>query len=122
MPVLYIAFVALMSLFAEDLNDKIARNMKEGNATELSHSFNNSIELSIMGKEETYSKIQAEMIIKDFFSKNQPSNFTITRKGVSDQTTRFINGKLETGTGIFKVHILMKSNSGSFLITELRIE
>jgi len=122
MPIIYIAFVTLISMFAEDLNDKIARNIKEGNASELTTSFNNSIELSIMGKEETYSKTQAEIIMKDFFSKSKPSNFSIARTGVSDPATKFINGKLETTAGIYKVYILMKSNSGSFLITELRIE
>ncbi|MDZ4759238.1 MAG: DUF4783 domain-containing protein [Bacteroidota bacterium] len=104
------------------MSDKIARNIKAGNATELSSSFNTSIELSIMGREETYSKTQAEMILKDFFAKNKPKNFTISNKGVSDAATKFINGKLETNAGIYKIYILMKSNSGSFLITELRIE
>lgn len=122
MPIIYIVFTALVSLFAEDLNDKITRNLKEGNAVELSSSFNNSIELSIMGTEETYSRTQAQMILKDFFIKNKPRNFTITNKGVSDAATRFINGKLETSSGVFKVYILMKSSSGIFLITELRLE
>lgn len=122
MPIIYIAFAALISLFGEDLNDIISRNLKEGNATELCSSCNNSIELSIMGKEETYSKTQAEMILKDFFSKNKPSSFTTTRKGSSDPATKFLNGKLETSAGIYKVYILMKSNLGVFLITELRLE
>lgn len=122
MRLIHFAVAAIVSLFAPDVSDKVIKNFKEGNAAELSQNFSSSVELSILGAEETYSKTQAEMIMKDFFAKNKPSNFVTTSKGGNDKATKYINGKLETSSGIFKVYILMKNNSGVFLITELRLE
>ncbi|MSQ79538.1 MAG: DUF4783 domain-containing protein [Flavobacteriaceae bacterium] len=101
-----------------DAFDDIAKQIKAGSAAGLSGHFNSSLELSIGDNDEAYSKSQAEMIAKDFFTKNPPKNFTINHKGSSGASTRYANGVYESSTGNFKVYILIKGN----VINELRFE
>jgi hypothetical protein len=37
---------------------------------------NNNVNVTILDNENTYSKAQAEMVIKDFFAKHQPKAFS----------------------------------------------
>ncbi len=101
-----------------DVFDTFAKNIKTSNVSALSSSFNTTIELGLPNNDDAYSKSQAEMILKDFFAKNTPSNFIIDHKGTSGGNSRFANGTLETNTGRYKVYILVKGN----IIYELRFD
>ncbi|NTW26170.1 MAG: DUF4783 domain-containing protein, partial [Lentimicrobium sp.] len=58
------------SVYAQkELNPKIIAAIKSANAKELSTYFNNPVDLTTPGNEGTYSKAQAEMIVKSFFQK-----------------------------------------------------
>jgi uncharacterized protein YxeA len=100
-----------------DVFDTFAKNIKTSNVSALSSSFNTTIELGLPNNDDAYSKSQAEMILKDFFSKNILSSFTIDHKGTSGNS-KFANGTLETNTGRYKVYILVKGN----IIYELRFD
>lgn len=101
-----------------DMFDDIGRHIKAGNAGALAGFFNSTLELSIGEQDDAYSKSQAEMMLRDFFAKNPPKNFTISHKGSSGAGTRYANGLYESSTGNFKVYVLLKGN----LINELRFE
>ena len=114
-----ICFATVATVLAQtDQLDDCARNIKTSNVTALGASFNSTIELSLPGNDAAYSKSQAEMILKDFFTKNIPSNFVIDHKGTSGGNSKFANGTLDTSTGRFKVYILIKGN----IIYELRFD
>jgi len=110
-----------VSIWAEDglpvLPGEVISAMKSGNASLLARYFNSSIELEIMGKDAIYSKSQAEMIMKDFFSKNSPVNFTVRFEG-GPENARYAVGTLATSRGNYRVNILIKDN----LIHQLRID
>lgn len=95
--------------------------LKSGNAKELAKFFNSNIELEIFGDEEVYSKAQAELIVKDFFTKHIPSNFTKLHEGGKDGS-KYIIGNITTSTGTYRVYFLLKEKNGAALIHEFRIE
>ena len=108
-----------LNTFAQtDVFDDIAKNIKTADASHLAGFFNTTVELSMPGNNDAFSKTQAEMIMKDFFARNSPKNFTINHRGGSGTTSRFANCTLETSSGVFKVYIYMKGNE----INELRFE
>ncbi|MBS1659861.1 MAG: DUF4783 domain-containing protein, partial [Bacteroidetes bacterium] len=59
--------------------DEITFAMRAGNANQLSRYLDTRVDISLPEKSDTYSKIQAEMIIRDFFSTNGVQNFLVKR-------------------------------------------
>lgn len=113
----------ITSLFAFDIYDDISNSIRNGNANQLSTFFGNSIDLTILDKENIYSKAQAELILKDFFSKNPPKSFNILHKGSSPEGTHYVIGHLIAVSGkIFRTSYHFKINDGKTILLELRLE
>src|SRR5688572_2217602 len=93
---------------------------KAGNATKIASYFAENVDLSILETENLYSRSQAEQILKNFFTKHKPSEFTIVHKGKSGQSEYFI-GELTCTDAIFRVTLNSKSGDAKE-ITALTIE
>lgn len=111
-----------LSLFALPLPTSIITALKSGNSSELAKYMEASIDLSIPGNEGAFSKSQSELILKNFFIKNQPTAFKVMHSGDSKNNTHFSIGNLTTSKGNFRVYILYKETGAVVTIIELRIE
>lgn len=110
-------------LFAVDIFEDIANSIRSGDARQLAVFFGNTIELQIIDQENVYSKAQAELILKDFFIKNQPKTFSILHKGSSPEGTQYVIGNLTTTKGkSFRTSFYLKNIDGKSILQELRIE
>ena len=109
------------TVFAGDLPDAVVSALKSGNAKELAKYFNPNIDLTIIDKQDIYSKTQAEIILKEFFSKNIPSNFTVMHQG-GKEGSKYVIGNLITSTGTYRVSLFLKLQGVSQVIQQLRIE
>ena len=105
----------------EEIPSDIAIAFKVGTAKELARFFNDNLELSVAGKEDIYSKSQAERIVDDFFTKYPPKSFKFIHQG-GKADAQYAIGKLVTFNGNFRVYMLLKKNQGKLLIHQLRIE
>ena len=65
--ILVLFLLAGNSLFALDIYEEIANSIRSGDARQLASYFSNTIDLTVLGKENVYSKAQGELILKDFF-------------------------------------------------------
>ncbi|MFT7588723.1 MAG: hypothetical protein ACI959_000935 [Limisphaerales bacterium] len=101
---------------------KISSAIKNGNAKALSDHFDNSVEITILDKESTYSKSQAAGVVKNFFARNAPESFQIIHKGDSGGDSKYAIGKLSTSEGTFRTYIYVKRKGGVLLIQQLRFE
>src|SRR6201989_180619 len=101
--------------------DEITAAIKVGNAGELSRYLDSRVDISLPEKSDTYSRIQAEMIIRDFFSTNVVQNFLIKRKGTNGGS-EFCVGVLQTSKGDFRTTIFMKQKGDKQLLQELRFQ
>ncbi|MFA6924942.1 MAG: DUF4783 domain-containing protein [Bacteroidales bacterium] len=124
--ILFLSLVSFLgfSFFAsvQDATDDITKAINSGNSKELAKFFNTTIDLTLPGYEDTYSKAQAEIIVKEFFTKNTPKSFTVIHKGLSKDNSPYIIGKLETSKNSFRVTYLLRKVSDKFLIHQLRFE
>lgn len=102
--------------------ESITLAIKGANSGELSKYFSNTLEIIIPGKEGTFSKNQAEMIMKDFFVKNPLTSFTTNQQGSSNGGAQFMIGTYKSGKTIFHVYVLVKPVSGQMLIQQLHFE
>ena len=107
---------------AAPITDNLVVAFKKGNSTEIASYFENSVDLSIPGNEGVFSKIQAKLILKTFFLKNKPTNFTVVHNGDSKNNSHYSIGNLTTAKGTFRTYILYKEVNKKVTILELKIE
>ena len=116
-------FLAVTTVKALDIYDEIANAIRSGDSKQIAVYFGNSVDLTIMNQEDVYSKAQAELIVKDFLTKNQPKSFSILHKGSSKEGTMYAIGKLSAANGkTFRTSFFVKLTSGRYLVQELRFE
>ena len=123
---IFLFLLCVVKVFAlADIADDISGALKSGNTKEISKYFNTNVSLTI-GKtvlEDNYSKVQAEQILTEFFSKNTPKVFNILQKGGSRDGSKYAIGLMETKQGaLFRTYFVIKNVSGQNYIVELRLE
>lgn len=120
--ILFLVFFTTQ-VFSLDAFDEIAFAIRGGDAKQLSTYFGATLDLTIVNREDVYSKAQAEQVIKDFFSKNAPKTFTIIHKGSSPEGTQYAIGNLVTSSGkTFRTSFYFKNSGGKNTLMELRFE
>jgi hypothetical protein len=114
-------FILFSSFDITSSIDDVVVAMKTGNASQLSKFFDSSVEVSMPDKSNSYSKSQAEMVLKDFFSTNNVRGFDIIHKG-ENAGSQYCIGMLQTGSGTYRTTIFMKQKAGIQVLQELRFE
>jgi hypothetical protein len=90
--------------------------IKAGSSKELVKSFNTMVELNFEGAKKTYSKSQAELVMKEFFKKYPPDDFQYIHKGSSKEGLTYVIGKYTYESGSFRVWILVKKFDDRYLV------
>ena len=119
--VLSILTFFLSSLKVNTGIDEVVAAMRSGNSTLIAKYFDDRVDLSMPDKSNTYSKTQAELVLKDFFTNNPVKKFEIIHKG-ENAGSQFCIGTLYTKNGSFRTTIFMKQKGGGQLLQELRFE
>jgi hypothetical protein len=101
--------------------DEVAAGMKSGNAAVIAKYFDNTVEITLPDKGGSYSKSQAEIILKDFFTNNPVKSFDIIHKG-QNAGSQYCIGTLVTKSGSFRTTIYMKQKGDVQVLQELRFE
>ncbi len=118
-------FLLLISLTAFSYSfiqkDDIVTALKSGSADKMAKYFDNMVDVSIPGKSNTFSKGQAEMVVKDFFALNKVKNFEVQHSG-SNPSSNFIIGTLTTNSGNYRTTVYMRSRGDKQLIQGVEFE
>jgi hypothetical protein len=118
---LLLASAIVLSSFGQSSIDEVIGALRSGNATELSKYFDDNVEVTLPVKSDSYSKAQAQMILKDFFANNDVRGFELKHKGDSPGG-HYCIGTLQTKSGNFRAHVFMKSKGNKELVKELRFQ
>jgi hypothetical protein len=116
-----IALLAVPEVSKSQIPDQIILSLKTGNARALSDYFNQNVELVVLDNDNVYSKAQAQQIVNNFFSNNEPEGFNVIHQG-GKEGAKYVIGNLVTKNGKFRVYFLLKQNQGKDYIHQLRIE
>lgn len=115
--------VPVTNLSAGDIGNDIAAAIRAGDARQLSAWFNNHIDLTVLGKEELYSKAQAEQILRDFFKKHPPKSFILKHHSSNPATTQYgIGSYLSRNGEKYRIHFLIKKIGNQTFIQQFSIE
>ena len=93
--------------------------IKAGNAKELAKFFNQTVDVNLEGEVNTYSKAQAEFVLRDFFKKNPPSDFSIVHTGSSKGGLQFAIANFKSSSNQFNTLIRVKQSESTYLIHEI---
>lgn len=117
-----IAAVALLSSFnfTGGIDDIIA-GLKAGNASQIAKYFDNTVEIALPDKSNSYSKGQGEMILKDFFNSSPVRSFDVLHKG-ENSGSQYCIGTLVTAAGSFRTTVFMKQKGDRQMVQEIRFE
>ena len=114
-------FVALSSFTFFASIDEVVTGLRSGNTTLIAKFFDNTVEITIPDKSNSYSKVQAEMVLKDFFSTNVVKGFEIVHKG-ENAGSQYCIGNLSTKNGIYRTTVYMKQKGDKQLLQEITFE
>ena len=114
-------------IMAQDKNKQLSQIIpsafQSGDASKLANYFNASIDLALMNYEGTYSKKQAEQILKTFFENYPVKSFTLEHTGNSNDGSSYLIGLHKTTNNkSFRVYILFKKENNVELIQQLQFE
>lgn len=101
----------------------INRSLETGNARLLAASFGQNVNLSMPRAEGTFSKSQAEIILRDFFSRHRPEGYRQHVQNHSDDGSIYLIGSLTTHSGQrFRVYIIIKQMQGGHVLHHLQFD
>ena len=119
---LVLFFLSISPIINAQNLDSVKNALQKGDASQLAHSFSETIELNIMDENGFYSKTQAKIVLDNFFEKNKPTSYTIKHEGGAKSKSQFIIGTLKSKDKSFRTHILYNKLNDKIKIIEFRIE
>lgn len=99
--------------------DEVVSAIRTGNSAELAKYFDSRVDIALPDKSDTYSKAQAEMIVRDFFSSKGVTGFEIKHKG-ENGGAQFCVGILKTRNAEYRTHLFMRQRGDRQLLQEIR--
>ena len=119
-------FAGLTSLIQKDINTTVSEinaALKAGNVAKIVSYLSDPVDLTLPSADDSYSKSQAEVILKKFFNKNKVKSYSQKQSGKSVDGSVFIIGTYQTTTGKkYRSYFLIKSSGGKNLIQFIEFE
>ena len=117
----FLSFILLTSFKPSMSIDDVVNAMKTGSVPEMAAFFDNTVEITLPDKGNSYSKTQASLVLTDFFNNNPVKGFTVIHKG-QNAGYQYCIGTLITKNGNFRTTIQMKQKKDGEVLQELRFE
>lgn len=102
-----------------DVIDQVKETIKAGSAKELSRYLNQTVDVTLNGTVQSYSKAQAEFVFRDFFKQHPPSEFSIIHQGSSKGGQPFAIGQFKSGGETYRVFMKIKAINNQQLVHEI---
>jgi hypothetical protein len=119
--VLFLSLAVSVTAYSQKAVDEIGTAIGIGNVNGISRFIDDAVILTIDGTQATYSKSQAEMVLRNFFSKNSPKDYHADHSSGSKSCSYAI-GSFVAATGNYRTYISVRKKDGNTYIQEIRIE
>ena len=102
-----------------DVINQVRETIKAGSSKELSKYLFQTVDVTIEGKVQSYSKAQAEFVFRDFFRQHPPGEFNIIHQGSSKGGQPFAIGQYKSAGETYRVFMKIKSVNRQQLLHEI---
>lgn len=121
--VTFFVFIAIHTSSAQTQKfDAIADALRTGNSSALANFFEGNVEITIVSGGASYSKSQAELVLKKFFSGHPAKSFSLAHEGTSPEGSKYFIGDLITTTGSYHTYVYAKMINKKLVVQEIRFE
>lgn len=104
---------------AADNLTPVGSALRNGSSRELAQFLAPSVEIGFGGERQNYNATQAELVVRDFFTKSAPSSFDFIHQGQSGDGIQYAIGRYTSRTGVYRVFIKLKPGKGNPVIDTL---
>ncbi len=124
--IIFLLFVSIslsaFSAVGDTDSDEIVNALKQGNAEQFSHFFDNFIDLKLPDKDEikNLGKTQAGVTMKSFFDANNVKGFELTSQREMSGTM-YMAGKLFGSAKNYNITLMMKTKGDRLTIITIRL-
>lgn len=101
---------------------RIIQAIRKGDAHKLALSMDKSVAIKLIDQEGNYSKSQAEYVMKAFFQKYPPRNFSVKMVGKSNESGKYVIGNYTSGAQVYRVFFQMRTSGEQVFLQEIKIE
>jgi hypothetical protein len=101
--------------------DEVVNAIRTGNAAVISRYFDNTVDITLPDKSNSFSRSQGEMVLRDFFLNNSVRSFNVIHKG-DNSGAKYCIGTLSTRSGIYRTTIYLKQKGDRQVVQEIRFE
>lgn len=115
----FLTSVSFQTFAQGDVIDQVKETIKAGSAKELSKYLNQTVDVTLEGTVQSYSKAQAEFVFRDFFKQHPPSEFSIIHQGSSKGGQPFAIGQFKSGSETYRVFMKIKAINSQQLVHEI---
>ena len=117
---LLLLFYSPIKVEKEDISiDPVISAINNNSSSDLAKFFESSISLNVNGQQGSYSRNQAEIVIRDFFKKNPSQGFTIVYSSETNPSLSSFIGDYLSEEGTFKVFIKVSQQESVLKIYSL---
>ncbi|MEO1654597.1 MAG: DUF4783 domain-containing protein [Bacteroidota bacterium] len=101
--------------------DQIQEAFQKADAHLLAEHFASSVEIGLRNDQKTYSKIQAEFVMRRFFQKNKVKEFIVLEQG-RERNNHYVWAKYKTSSESYQMFLSLQGNGTSLLIRKIDIK
>src|SRR5690606_22444341 len=120
--ILFLFLFSSFTSFQGDLLADISNHFRHSKTKEIAKHFSPTVNLAILNDNNTYSKVQAEIILESFFKMNQPKGAKIIHRLDNNANYQHAVILLSTTEGNFRVSYSIRINNDQPQLVEIRIE
>ncbi|WP_375418386.1 DUF4783 domain-containing protein [uncultured Hymenobacter sp.] len=97
----------------------IGAALRNGSSRELAQYLAPAVEVLFDGDSKSYSATQAELVVRDFFSKSPPSSFEFIHQGSSREGIQYAMGRYTSRGVSYRVYIKLQPGKATPMIDTL---
>ncbi|MDH5397121.1 MAG: DUF4783 domain-containing protein [Cyclobacteriaceae bacterium] len=107
-------------LAQNDIINEVKEVMKTGSSREMVKLLGQSVDMELLdGNMKSYSRAQAEFVLKDFFKKHPPTSFTIIHQGASKAGLPYVIGEFISDNNTFRVFVRVKKSGEKYFVHQI---
>ena len=118
--VFLVVLVGFSASAQSDIIGQVKETIKAGSAKELARYLSPTVDITIEGSVETYSKAQAEFVLRDFFKQHVPTEVSIIHQGSSKGGQPFAILQYKSSADTYRLFMKIKTVNSNQLLDDIR--
>ncbi len=116
-------FLSTTLLQTNETAKEISTALSKANARDVAKHFGNTVDLKLPGNEGTYSRNHAELLLRNFFTRNTPGSFAVQHHGPSRDGSVYVIGEYKSKENkSFRTYFLLKKIDDKMVLHLLQME